>query len=98
MKSKVDPEVENVHCVRFYESLQDCEFAYAGDFLCWKKHDSDAINFCNITALKEKAEFSKALDLTKWNKHEVEAKEIDISHYLGKTDRFMVSLNECDVS
>ena len=47
--------------------MQDCDFAYAGDFLCWKKSDSTEIHYCNITDLKNLMQFKKTLKLQEGN-------------------------------
>ena len=31
--------------------MQDCEFAYTGDFLCWKLHDERVVRITNISDL-----------------------------------------------
>ena len=53
----------SIHRIQFTRDMQDCEFAYIGDYLCWKSNNKTTISVTNISQLRENADIGKGLSL-----------------------------------
>ena len=78
--------------------MNDCEFAYAGNYLCWKPHNKSLIHVANIKELKQNAELGKNLFLKgDRNSVDVNSRVIDLSEYVKPGSEHLVTIESCDI-
>lgn len=63
--------------------MQNAEFAYLGQYFCWKAHNQPIIHFANVTELQNLASMKSDLSLgDASNTSDVESRRIDLSDFI----------------
>ena len=92
-------KTEQIHRIEFPRAMQDSEFAYCGDYFCWKHSDSKKIYYVNIAELGQLANMNKSLRIgTGETGYEAEIREIDLSDYIEDGKEHLVSIEKCEVA
>ena len=78
--------------------MQDCEFAYIGDYLCWKPNNKTAISVVNISQLRDSANIGIGLSLkSSQAAQDINALTIDMSDFIKPGCEHLVTLDRCNV-
>ena len=77
--------------------MQNCEFAYTGDFICWKMHKSHTIKYINIADARSISSQMLGLGFGE-NVQTIKPNTLDIKAYVRKGQEKMVTIDPCDVA
>ena len=77
--------------------MQNCEFAYTGDFVCWKPHNSHLIKYFNISDARSISSQMLGLGFGD-NETTIKPSTLDIKAYIRDGQEKLVTIDPCDVA